>query len=115
MSITPEELRNRTFQKLRLAKPGEAPSAEDADVIDKAYVVLFAEFEQLGIAGWIFDDIDDRYIDRLRSALAARVADDFQIPDARSQLLKTEGAIAENQIRSLNASFGPQPYKYTYF
>lgn len=114
-TITAAALRNRALQKLRVLKPGEDASAEDAALVDAAYTAMYAEFVTRGIAAWTETAIDDEWTEPARVVLAARVADDFHVPEPRLGRLLQEAAIAEARLREMVSAYEPHPIDYEFF
>ena len=99
----------RVAQKLGVLPVGGTLSAEDADVIEKAYESLVHELGEHGLSWWNPDeDVPDPYSDPLIGMVAANMVDEFTIPEPRrSQLIMQHAfglpvaSVAERRLRAM--------------
>ena len=103
------DLKFRVAQKLHIIAQTEQLSAEDGAVIEQALIGLESELDRLGILSASFvDGIDEMHAFPVIRMAAARLVDEFDIPEPRRSMLVADGALgvpgrslAERQLRAI--------------
>lgn len=109
-----EDFQRRVAQRLSVLPVAGSLSAEDASLIQGAYSGLLQELGEHNLAWWNADEaVPDKYTDPLIGMVAARLVDDFTIPEPRRTQLIAQGAFGlpsasmdERRLRSLTRA-GP--------
>ena len=105
------DFQRRVAQKLAIIPVSGSLSAEDGDVIQKAYETLNEELGEHGLSWWNPDEaVPDKFADVLIGMVAAALVDDFTIPEPRrTALIAQHGwglpvpSVNERRLRKLAA------------
>ena len=118
-----EDFQRRVAQRLAVLPVGGILYADDASVIQGAYAGLLHEFGEHNLAWWNADEaVPDQYADPLVGMTAARVVDDFTIPEPRRTQLIAQGAFGlpnvsmdERRLRALTRAGQSTSSEIEYF
>ena len=102
---TKSALRNKVLKKLRVIAEGETPSSEIITDVEATYDELHADLSTKKAITWDIDeDIPDEAVRSMVSIIAAEIADDFAVDEARYQRLKFESEQALRKLMFLASS-----------
>jgi hypothetical protein len=112
MSKTRAQLVARALHKLGVIGAGQAPSAEDAALVDTEIGPVMADLAVRNVYQWgDEDEIDDAAFVHLADVVANSVAPDFGQPQDEVKRIS-----AENRLRLLDPQMlSGQPVKVEYF
>ncbi len=79
--------KQRVGQRLGIVPAAGSLAAEDAELVTSAYESLFAELYENSLAPWGTGTIPDEYADIVIGMTAARLVDEFKIPEPRRSSL----------------------------
>lgn len=90
-TITLSSLKDRVAQKLRIVANGETVDANDLTLIEAKYDEIYDELNNLGRVDFVrAGPIGTTHSNHVIAIVAARCADDFEIPEPRLQRLMME-------------------------
>lgn len=76
--------KQRVGQRLGVVPTSGSLSAEDAEIVSGAYATLVAELYEHELANWnVTDPVPDEFADIMIGMTAARLVDEFQVPEPR--------------------------------
>lgn len=107
-----EDLVKRALQKLRVVGAGQAPEAEDYQLVDAAVPSVLSELSKRNIYPYGDpDQLEDDAFEHLATCLAQACADDFGVAADEGIRIR-----AENRLREITAeTLSYQPLQATYF
>ncbi|MEW7987901.1 MAG: hypothetical protein AB2799_19110 [Candidatus Thiodiazotropha sp.] len=115
---TVNELRNKVLRKLKVLPKGQAAEAEDASIVEDAYLEKYEELTLKGTINYADStDIPTEVVLSLVVVVAAELLDEFQLPSREAREIKN--AVPE-ALRTLRRQVVPQyqssePVKATYY
>lgn len=118
MTQSRERLVNRVLQKLKVAAAGQAPSAEDSQVVDDMIEPTLGELAARSIYAYGDpDQIEDECFEALAGVLSVVMANDFGGTQIDPQKSNDAYRVAcENRLREIGAEkLSGQPLKTEYF
>lgn len=84
MSLLLADFQQRVGQRLGIVRAAESLSVEDAELIQSAYVALWAELNEHDLVGWsVTDPVPDNVSEIVIGMTAARLVDEFGIEEPR--------------------------------
>lgn len=102
---TTAEIRNKALKRLGILGRGQTARSEDAADLDAAYAELHAMLQVKGLTPWgsATADIPAQYVNDVVFLLAFWRADEYSVSPAKYQRISFGAAIAETNIRELQA------------
>lgn len=95
---TGTELRNAVLRHLGITGSGQSPAAEDASVVDDAWVSIYKQLRRKSLAPWDDDAIEEEAQEPLTRYVAAEVATKFGFNGQRLSEIRQEGLGGHRQL-----------------
>lgn len=95
---TGTELRNAVLRRLGITGAGQSPAAEDASVVDGAWMSIYPQLRRKGLAPWASDAISEEAQEPLTKYVAAEVAPQFGLTGQRLAEVRQEGLGGHRQL-----------------